>query len=61
MIAVIKTRGSINCWEAVRFSVTRKDNDQGGRLLIIYPYLLVWEAERKILQNVDVLVDCCNQ
>ena len=61
MILVMKTRGNINCWEAARFSVERKENDEEGRLRIIYSHLLVWEAESKILQNVDRLVDCCHQ
>ena len=61
MISVMKNCGNINCWEAVRFSLERKENDQEGRLRIIYSHLLVWEAESKILQNTDRLVDCCKQ
>ena len=30
MISVMKVCGSIDRWGAVRFSVERKDNDQGG-------------------------------
>ena len=56
-----KNRGNIDYWEAVRFSAEGKENDQGGRIQIIYPHLLVWEAEGKILQNVDSFVDGCNQ
>ena len=36
MILVVKFRGSIYSWEAVRFPVERKENYQGGGLGIIY-------------------------
>ena len=61
MLSVMKVRENINCWEPVRFSVERKQNNQGGWLRIIYPHLLVWEAEGKRLKNGDKLVDCCSQ
>ena len=61
MISAMEIRGNIDCWEAVRFSVERKENDQGWRLLILYPHLFIWEAERIRLQNEDKLVDCRNQ
>ena len=62
MIPAMEIRGNVDCWKAVRFSVERKDIDQGGRLRIIYPHLLItWEAERIRLQNEDRLVSCCNQ
>ena len=61
MIIVTKKSGNIDCWEAVRFPVERKENDQVGRLRIIYPHLLIWEGEIIRLPNADRLVDCCNQ
>ena len=61
MISEMKIRGNIDRWEAVKFSVESKENDQGRRLRTIDAHLLVWEAEGKKIQNEDRLVDCFNQ
>ena len=53
MIPEMKSRRNIDCWEAERFSVERKENDQGEQLRIICPYLLIWEAKRMRFQNAD--------
>ena len=53
MISGLKFRRNIEIWEAVRFPVERKENDQES----IYessPGLLIWEAERIRFQNADI-------
>ena len=46
MLLMMEIRRSIESWEAVRFPVERKKNDQRGAATNLYPHLLVWEAER---------------